>query len=102
MPGADLTRYDAGMTEQSDDETTQAARDSAKIVINDEAAGMSIKPLDIVLGVLVFPVALFVLMFATSGLTDVLRTPSRRRKFLLLMLVLEAAAIALLVWALTK
>lgn len=90
------------MTEQSDDESTQAAGPSTTIETDPSPAGIGIKAIDIALGVLVFPVALFVLMFATSGMTEVLRTPARRRKFLLLMLVLEVAAISLLVWMLTK
>lgn len=50
---------------------------------------LEIDAFDLILGFLTFPVVLFITMFATSGMTEMLKVKSRRRRFFLISLAVE-------------
>jgi ABC-type transport system involved in cytochrome c biogenesis permease component len=57
---------------------------------------------DWILGILTFPLLLWVLMFAVTGMDGWLQRPASRLRLYLVLLALEAALVALVVWMVVR
>lgn len=57
---------------------------------------------DFLLGLLTFPLLVFLLMSVTSGMSEQLHTPRYRRRLMLLLLAVEAFAVGGIVWAVVR
>jgi hypothetical protein len=68
----------------------------------DEARDWEIGPLDIVLGVLTFPLLMWVLQYAFTGSEKIVATRASRLRLYLVLLVAEAAIVAGIVLWLTR
>lgn len=68
----------------------------------DAPTDYDLRAVDFVLAALTFPLLMFVLMFATSGMASMLEQPSARLKLGLGLVVVEIVAIALVVWLLVR
>ncbi len=68
----------------------------------DESRDFDIGPLDVILGVLTFPLLLWVLQYAFTGSERIVATRSARYRLYAALLVVEAAIVAVLVWWFTR
>lgn len=68
----------------------------------DESRDFDIGPLDVVLGVLTFPLLLWVLQYAFTGSERIVATRAARYRLYAVLLVVEAVIIGALVWWFTR
>jgi hypothetical protein len=68
----------------------------------DESRDFDIGPLDIVFGILTFPLLLWVLQYAFTGSERIVATRSSRYRLYAALLVVELVIVAALVWWFTR
>lgn len=64
----------------------------------DESRDFDIGPIDVVLGVLTFPLLLWVLQYAFTGSERIVATRASRYRLYAVLLVIEVVIVAALVW----